>query len=359
VLHTFCGGGGCGSLATDGYLPAGRLIFGTDGSLYGTTQFGGVFQGVFNSGTIFRITRSGSYKILHVFSGNSNTGDGANPAAGLIQASDGNFYGTTMSGGTSGIYGTVFKMTHSGAVTVLHSFTSSNDPDGAQPESTLVEASDGNLYGTTYSGGANGSGTAFRISKSGVFKKIYDFTQAAGNVGFRPMAGLIQASDGNLYGTAWEGGGPTQVGSIYQLTLTGAATLEAGFDGQTTGSSPVDAPLQGSDGKLYATSPNGGGPNASGAQGTLVVLSSSLAPPIPTVSSFSPTKAKVGKKVTVSGTVFVGATAVTFKGTSATFVVNASGFVTATVPAGATSGPISVTTAGGMATSKNNFTVLP
>jgi uncharacterized repeat protein (TIGR03803 family) len=359
VLHTFCGGNGCGSLATDGYLPAGRLIFGTDGNLYGTTQFGGVFQGVFNSGTIFRISRSGTYKILHVFSGNSNTGDGANPAAGLIQASDGNFYGTTMSGGTSGIYGTVFKMTHSGAVTVLHSFMSVNDLNGAQPEGALVEASDGNLYGTAASGGANGRGTVFRVSKSGVFKKTYDFTQAAGNVGFLPKAGLIQASDGNLYGTAWEGGGPTQVGSIYQLTLPGIATLEAGFDGQNTGSAPVDALLQGSDGKLYVTSQNGGGPNGSGVQGTLAVLSASLPPPKPSISGFRPAKAKVGQKVMVSGTSFVGTTAVTFHGTSSSFVVNASGFVTATVPAGATSGRISVTTAGGIATSKNDFTVLP
>lgn len=359
VLHTFCGGNGCGSLTTDGYFPAGRLIFGTDGNLYGATQFGGVFQGVLNSGTIFRISRSGSYKILHVFSGNSNTGDGANPAAGLIQASDGNFYGTTMSGGASGIYGSVFKMTHSGVVTILHSFTSSSDPNGAQPEGALIEASDGNLYGTAAGGGANGWGTVFRISKSGVFQKLYDFTQAQGNVGFLPKAGLIQASDGNLYGTAWEGGGPTQVGSIYQLTLTGVAALEAGFDGQTTGSAPVDALLQGSDGKLYGTAQNGGGPNGSGTQGTLAVLSASLARPKPSISGFAPTKAMVGHKITVSGAAFIGATAVTFNGASASFVVNASGFVTATVPAGASTGPISVTTAGGTATSKHNFAVLP
>lgn len=359
VLHTFCGGGGCTPGTTDGYLPAGRLIFGTDGQLYGTTLFGGVYQGVFNSGTIFRISRSGTYTLLHVFSGNSNTGDGANPAAGLIQASDGNFYGTTMSGGASGLFGTVFKMTHSGAVTVLHSFTSLNDLNGAQPEGALVEASDGNLYGTAYSGGANGWGTAFRISKSGAFQKLYDFTQAMGNIGYLPKAGLIQASDGNLYGTAWEGGGPTQAGSIYQLTLAGVATLEAGFDGQNTGSSPVDALIQGSDGKFYVTLQTGGGPNGSGVQGLLAVLSAGLAPPKPSISGFKPVKAKVGNKVTVSGAAFVGATAVNFNGTSATFVVKASGFVTATVPVGAGSGPISVTTAGGTATSKDNFTVLP
>jgi uncharacterized repeat protein (TIGR03803 family) len=263
-----------------------------------------------------------------------------------------------MSGGTSGIYGTVFKMTHTGTVKVLHSFTSINDPDGAQPQGALVEASDGNLYGTAYSGGANGWGTVFRVSKSGVFQKVYDFTQTTGNVGFLPKAGMIQASDGILYGTAWEGGGPTQAGSIYQLTLAGAATLQAGFNGQTTGAGPVDALVQGSDGKLYVTLPIGGGGNGSGVQGTLAVLSANLAPPKPAISGFRPAQAKVGQKITVSGSAFVGATAVTFSGTPASFAVNAFGFVTATVPAGATTGPIFVTTAGGTAISKQNFTVL-
>lgn len=204
TLYSFCGITGCNTTNVDGWLPMGRLIFGSDGNLYGTTNQGGLYAGMYNSGTIFKISRSGTYKILHVFSGNAHTGDRANPAAGLIQASDGNFYGTTQSGGANG-YGTAFKMTPAGAVTVLHSFSSS-DSNGEFPEGALIEAHDGNLYGTCYSGGANSVGTVFRISKSGSFRKIYDFANLSGNLGYEPKAGLIQASDGNLYGTTYFGG---------------------------------------------------------------------------------------------------------------------------------------------------------
>ena len=229
VLHSFCGVVGCGALTVDGWLPMGRLIFGSDGNLYGMTNQGGNGGNIFNSGTIFRISRSGSYTILHMFSGNGGTGDGANPTAGLIQASDGNFYGTTQVGGVNGA-GTVFKMRSSGAVTVLHSFSTS-DGNGTYPQSALVEASDGNLYGTCYGGGANSVGTIFRISKSGSFLKIYDFTNTSGNDGYAPKAGLIQASDGNLYGTTWSGGANFgDSGTLYQMTTAGSVTLLANFD---------------------------------------------------------------------------------------------------------------------------------
>lgn len=359
VLHSFCGIDGCGALAVDGWLPMGRLIFGSDGNLYGTTNQGGLEDNRYNSGTIFRISRSGTYKILHMFSGNAGTGDGANPAAGLIRASDGNFYGTTQFGGANGA-GTVFKMTPSGAVTVLHSFSTS-DASGTYPQSALVEARDGNLYGTCYSGGANSVGTVFRISKAGSFQKIYDFTNASGNIGYAPKAGLIQASDGNLYGTAWQGGSVfNSDGTVYELTMSGVATLLASFDPNTTGMTPLDVPLLGSDGNLYVTSPNGGGLNPQGVDdgGTIDRIMTSLPPPIPAIASFSPLKGLPGAKVTISGSAFVGATAVDFNGVPATFTVKASGFIVATVPAGATSGPLTVKTPGGAATSKKNFSVL-
>jgi uncharacterized repeat protein (TIGR03803 family) len=358
VLHSFCGGSGCGSLATDGAEPIGRMVFGTNGELYGTTYEGGLADGLYNQGTIFRISRSGSYEILHLFTGAADTGDGENPTAGLTLASNGDFYGTTEFGGASG-FGTIFKMTPAGKVTVLHSFAN-NDPNGQQPIGALVQASNGNLYGTCYDGGANGWGTVFRISLSGTFQKIYDFSQATGNVGNLPRAGLIQASDGNLYGTAWEGGAFGE-GSIYQITTAGTATLEASFDPSVTGFAAVDVLVQGNDGQFYVTLQDNGGMNSDGVQdqGAISVLNLGLAPPAPAIYGFSPTSGKVGAKVTIEFGPYVGATSVTFNGTSAAFVVEGSEFITATVPTGATTGPISVTTPGGTVTSTKSFTVLP
>ena len=361
VLHSFCGGGGCGSLATDGAEPTGRMVFGANGDLYGTTQVGGLYNGFYNQGMIFRITTSGAYKVLHLFSGNfGSKPDGANPAAGLILASNGDFYGTTTAGGASK-EGTVFKMTPAGKVTLLHSFTGSSD--GSMPIGALVQASDGNLYGTCYSGGANGTGTAFRITTKGVFTKIYDFAAEAapGNIGYLPRAGLIQASDGNLYGTAWQGGAFTATGTIYQLTLAGAGTLEASFEASSTGFSPLGALVQGTDGRLYVTLQNNGGENSDDVQdqGAISVLNLGLDPPAPGPFEFAPAKGLVGAKITLRGSAFVGTTAVTFNGTSAASVVDASGYITATVPPGATTGTISVTNAGGTTTSKTSFTVLP
>jgi uncharacterized repeat protein (TIGR03803 family) len=362
VLHSFCGGNGCGSLTVDGAEPTGRMVFGNNGDLYGTTQVGGLYDGFYNQGTIFRITTSGAYTVLHVFSGHfGSEPDGANPAAGLTLGSDGNFYGTTTAGGASDD-GSVFKMTPAGKVTLLHSFTGASD--GSMPIGALVQASDGNLYGTCYSGGANGTGTLFRITTKGVFTKMYDFAPEAtpGDIGNFPRAGLIQASDGNLYGTAWEGGAFEVTGTIYQFTLGGTGTLEASFVADTTGWSPLGALLQGSDGRLYVTLQDDGGENSDGVQdqGAISVLNLGLNSPAPGAFEFTPIKGKVGAKVTLHGSAFVGTTAVTFfNGASAVAVVDASGYITATVPAGAISGPISVTNAGGTTTSTKSFTVLP
>lgn len=357
VLHSFCGIDGCGAITVDGWLPMGRLIVGSDGNLYGTTNQGGLAANRYNSGTIFRISRNGAYKILHMFSGNAGTGDGANPAAGLIQASDGNFYGTTQAGGTHG-YGTVFRMTPSGVVTVIHSFSPS---DGEYPQSAPVEAADGNLYATCYLGGASSVGTVFRVSKSGHFQKLFDFTNAPGNVGYAPKSGLIQGPDGDLYGTTWAGGSNFgSTGTLYKLTTSGTFTLLANFDPNSKGSVPVAVPLLGSDGNLYLTTSQSGGLNPQGYddQGTIDQFTTSLVPPRPILGSFSPAKGTPGAKVTIAGSAFVGATAVKFNGVSATFTVEASGFIVAKVPAGATTGTITVKTRGGTATSRKTFTVL-
>jgi len=144
----------------DGADPYARLVQGSDGNFYGTTEAGGTN----NFGTVFKITTSGALTSLYSFSG---TNDGANPDAGLVQGSDGNFYGTTATGGNTNLnsgfgYGTVFKVTTNGTLTGLHSFGGTND--GNAPYAGLVQGSDGNFYGTTGGGGTNNAGTVFRLT---------------------------------------------------------------------------------------------------------------------------------------------------------------------------------------------------
>jgi uncharacterized repeat protein (TIGR03803 family) len=187
------------------------LVQGSDGSFYGTTSMGGA-----NSvGTVFRITPSGSETNLHSFSGSP---DGANPLAGLVQGSDGSFYGTTSGGGANG-GGIVFRISPSGAYTNLHSF--GNFPDGVGPNAGLVEGSDGTFYGTTVSGGANSVGTVFRISPSGSETNLHSF----GNFpdGANPNAGLVQGGDGSFYGTTKFGGANTNCfsgcGTVFKFSV--------------------------------------------------------------------------------------------------------------------------------------------
>ena len=172
TLHSFSG--------SDGSIPGGTLIQGTDGNLYGVTFSGGA-QG---DGTVFKISVKGDFQTLYSFCAQANCTDGANPSGGLVEATDGNFYGTTAYGGTSGNYGTVFQLTHGGTLTTLHAFDNS---DGADPEGSLLQATNGILYGTTYFGGPTctdfpqGCGTVYSVSMGlGFFIKS---VTAAGRVG--------------------------------------------------------------------------------------------------------------------------------------------------------------------------------
>ena len=174
------------------------LVQGRDGNFYGTTPRS------YTNGTVFKITPSGTFTTLHTFDGT----DGNNPQAGLIQATDGNFYGTTYSGGTSnycgGGCGTVFKMTPSGSLTTLHSFSGT---DGYNVYAGLVEGTDGNFYGTTFNGGAQNVGEVYKITPSGTLTVLYTFCSQTGCTdGEYPRAALMQATDGNFYGTTFQGG---------------------------------------------------------------------------------------------------------------------------------------------------------
>lgn len=193
VLHTFHG--------PDGQQPGfGSLIRHKDGSLYGTTSFGGAS----NNGTVFKIDTTGKESVLHSF---SNT-DGSNPQGGLVQDPAGNFFGTTeYGGGRFSDYGVVFKLAKNGKLTVLHVFAGSPD-DGANPFPGLILDSAGNFYGTTSSGGKAcgnlGCGTVFKIDKSGKETVLHSFTGE--NDGGNPWGGLVRDAGGNLYGTTAAGG---------------------------------------------------------------------------------------------------------------------------------------------------------
>jgi len=361
LLHQFAG---LSSNPAEGAVPTGRLIQAIDGKLYGTTTAGGAVQAYYNQGTIFSITTSGAFTTLHQFDNIHGVTDGVNPYAGLVQGKDGNFYGTTYFGGTTNT-GTVFKFSKTGSMTVLHSFVETSHlvyPDGAFLQGALVQGTDGNLYGTATQGGvASGSyGTLFEVTTNGKFTNLYDFNPTTGSVfGYYPVAGVIQASDGNFYGTT-EYGGPSgcDCGTVFEMSVTGIVSQIAQFDDANTGRWPISAALQAADGTLFVT--NAKGPSiGSHDPGTIMQINNGLSKPKPTIIGFAPTSGKVGQNITILGTHFVGTTGVSFNGTAAKFAVKSTAIVVTVVPPGASSGRITVTNAGGSAISVGSFTVLP
>ncbi len=226
---------------SNGALPFAGLIEASDGNFYGTTQFGG-----FNdNGTVFKVSPDGNMTTLVHF----DWINGGRPVAGLIEASDGNLYGTTAGGGNSFFgYGTAFRLTPDGTLTTLVHFDGSN---GVHPQAELIEASDGNFYGTTNQGGG-GDGTIFRLTKNGTLTTLVNFNKSNGTY---PNE-LFQASDGNLYGTTYYGGA-SDSGTVFQMTLDGMLTTLVDFD-RSNGNWPASGLLQASDGNLYGTARRGG-----------------------------------------------------------------------------------------------------
>ncbi|HEX5230587.1 MAG TPA: choice-of-anchor tandem repeat GloVer-containing protein, partial [Bryobacteraceae bacterium] len=245
-----------GAASTDGLNPNG-LIQATDGDFYGTTGTGGSV----GLGAVFKLTPQGTMTTLASFDGPH----GASPGAGLIQATDGNFYGTTIAGGSAG-QGTIFKATASGTLTTLYSL-GTNPDDVANPVAALLQAADGNFYGTTYTGGAGncpslifkstGCGSIFKITPAGAFSTLHRFA-ADFSDGINPASQLIQAKDGNFYGTA-NGGGANQSGTFFKFTQAGAFSVVYNFGSNSTdGAHPGWSIVQGADGNFYGITSQGG-----------------------------------------------------------------------------------------------------
>lgn len=259
LLYAFCSQPNC----ADGYNPSAGLIQASDGNFYGTTALGGnpTCNSGHGCGTVFRITAAGTLTTLHMFAAT----DGLDPLGELLQANDGNLYGTTSGGGTD-YAGTVFRITLSGAFISLHSF---DVADGSNPYPGVVQGGDGNLYGTTHNGGDNrncsaGCGTVFRITPGGALTSLYTFcSEPSCADGYYPYGGLVQAADGNLYGTTTDGGNPVEPsGTIFRITPDGAlATLHefCSLPDCADGAQPLGALVQASDGNFYGTTVNNGG----------------------------------------------------------------------------------------------------
>jgi uncharacterized repeat protein (TIGR03803 family) len=352
ALHQFDG--------TDGDYPYAGLIQATDGNFYGTTYQGGTDD----VGTVFKISTTVMLTTLHEF----DFADGEAPLGALVEATNGSFYGTTYYGGLYGD-GTIFKVTPAGALTTLDGLLCSpfhcTDSDGATPSGGLLQATDGNLYGTTYFGGNGicryGCGTVGRITPQGKPTLLYSFcSQPNCTDGDAPYSGLIQGTDGNCYGTTQLGGDltcdpPNGCGTLFRITLDGTLTTLHSFHG-TDGDQPFGSLAQATNGKFYGTTSQGsdyscGYPYGCG---TIFSLDVGLGPFV----TFVRAAGKVGQTGPILGQGFTGTTNVSINGIPGTFTVVSDTFIRATVPVGATTGYVTVTTPSGTLTSNVPFHVI-
>ena len=388
TLHSFGG--------ADGAFPIPGLTLAIDGNFYGTTVSGGSVD----RGVLFKITTSGTYTLLHQFTGGA---DGQTPAQ-PIQASDGNLYGATYSG--TGPGGTIYKYSPSTGNFATILTLAQDGSQGNQITSPLVQASDGSLYGVAAGYGANGCGTIFRLSTAGTLLSVYSFPCGAG--GSTPYGALIQASDGNLYGITAAGGtmtskgecqsgcgtvfqvshgivsilyrfagypsdgalalaglvqgtdgnlyggtdkgGINDLGVLYQITLSGQYKLLYSF-AQRIGAGANAALMQHTNGKFYGNASFGGRDS----EGAIYSLDMGLGPFVALVRYTG----RIGQPVQILGQGLTGSTAVTINGVAATtFKVVSDTYMTAVVPTGATTGPVVVTTATGTLTSNHNFRIV-
>lgn len=344
LLHNFTGVG-------DGSHPYGAPIEGTNGIFYGTTT------SLANNSTAYSVTSAGVFKTLHTFTG----ADGQNVYAPLVQGNDGDFFGNSAAGGTSND-GVIFKMTPSGAVTVLHNFAGT---DGSKAYYPLIQASDGNLYGEAYTGGTDNAGVVFKITPEGTYTVLHNVNGTTDGTG--PAYGLVQATNGTLYGITSDISMGLD-GTIFSVTTSGTFTTLYTFTGGTDGGNPLSPMRQHTNGLLYGTTDVGSGnncltvvningePTVVGGCGVFYSLNIGAKPFVSLVSA----KGKEGAKIGILGQGFNSASVVKFDGTEATTSTpSGTTFITATVPAGALTGKVTVTTGATTLTSNDTFRVAP
>jgi uncharacterized repeat protein (TIGR03803 family) len=381
VLYSFCSQQGC----SDGQIPFGGLTLGTDGSFYGTTENGG---GSADAGIVYKMTRSGTLTVLHVINGAS---DGGSPQGPPVEGLDGNFYGTTSSGGSGGGCGTIYKITPSGTYSILYRFVNAAT-DACSPHSPLVLGTDGNFYGTA----SYGAYDTFMITPSGKYKPLTPNTELVGMDG-----PLIQGTNAFFYGA-------DSANQIFKMSANGNATILYTLNGTTDGNTPRSGVVQASDSKFYGTTQSGGtNQNCSSNLGTCGVLFKitphgsysvlhdfedpdgyeldaimqhtsgiiygqatfggtanggtfwSWNARLHAFVSLLPYSGKVAKTIEFLGQNFTSSTTVSFNGTAASSTVVSSTYLTAAVPQGATTGPVTVTTSSGALTSNKIFRVTP
>jgi uncharacterized repeat protein (TIGR03803 family) len=344
TVYNFCALTNC----ADGDFPNG-LIQGSDGNFYSTTLLGGTHAGPSQGGTVYKMTPQGVLTTLYNFCSQPNCADGDQPGS-LVQATDGNFYGTTVIGGSLG-EGSFFKITPHGVFTSLYGFCALGDcSDGREP-GQIIQATDGDFYGTTGIGGnlnckGVGCGVIFKITSAGVLTTLYTFCNASGCADGSGPGGLIQGTDGNFYGTTGAGGSHN-VGTIFEMTPAGVLTTLHNFV-RVDGENPVGL-VEATSGNFYGTAMSGG----TSGNGTVFRLNTGLAPFAKTV----PTMGRVGSIVLILGNNLAGTTSVTFNGTDASFTVISPSAIRTTVPAGATNGSVQVTIPTGTLTSNTAFKV--
>ena len=398
TLYSFCDDDTC----TDGCNPSAGLLQATNTGIYGTTRGCGLYGG----GTIYKVGPAPGMTTIYNFCALTNCDDGSFPNS-LIQGSDGNFYATTLGGGTHSAPsqgGTVYKMTPAGVLTTLYNFRSQpNCADGDQP-GALVQATDGNFYGLTTIGGSLGAGSFFKITSHGVFTSLYGFCALGNCADGREPGGIIQAADGDFYGTSAIGGNlnckEVGCGVIFKITSAGVLTslyIFCNTTGCPDGAGPAGM-VQGTDGNFYGVTGAGGSHNAGTifqltpagvlttlhnftvaegltpvglmqatngnfygtamfeglyGDGTIYRLSMGL----PAFAKTVPTLGRVGSSILILGNNLIGTTRVKFNGTAAAFTVISASAIRTTVPTGATTGSVQVTTPTGTLTSNVVFTV--
>ena len=348
TLHSFC-------YQSTGELPQASLVQGRDGNFYGTTYNGGSAY----SGTAFKITPHGKLTTIHNFCTVGNCADGSFPSGpGMVLGSDGNLYGTTST--------TVFSMTPAGQLTTLYTFCSQAQCSDGRGPGPLVQAADGTFYGTTTLGGLGylcqaplACGTIFKITPSGEFTSIYSFCQKLSGIfcpdGYAPSS-LIVGSDGNLYGTTHTGGVGQGIfsaaGTIFRITPDGTFTTLYTFCPQT-GCSDGAAPgnlVQSVDGRFFGATEA----ETSGGDGTIFRAEYGLPPFVQALPTFG----KPGTGVLILGDNLLGTTSVSFNGTPAAFKILSRHQIKARVPAGAATGTLSVVTAQGTLATNVVFSVV-